>query len=181
LQVNADGSVDVYFGPKAPAGKESNWVQTVPAKAGAPCFDCMALCSRGSTDMAARRNRAAVLRASSGLLHPGDQRRNRRARQQGHPAGAVRHVLGKKSSRTDPLANPLKADSKGFPRLYVNAGAVEPLLDNAQDLAHIAKVDGVDITLSIVDGMQHVFPFLAGRAAAADEELRRIAKWFKGA
>jgi hypothetical protein len=33
LQVNADGSVDVYFGPKAPAGKESNWVQTIPGKA----------------------------------------------------------------------------------------------------------------------------------------------------
>ena len=32
LQVNADGSVDVYFGPKAPAGKENNWVQTVPGK-----------------------------------------------------------------------------------------------------------------------------------------------------
>jgi hypothetical protein len=32
LLVNADGSVDVYFGPKAPAGKESNWVQTVPGK-----------------------------------------------------------------------------------------------------------------------------------------------------
>jgi hypothetical protein len=28
--VNADGSVDVYFGPKPPAGKEGNWVQTVP-------------------------------------------------------------------------------------------------------------------------------------------------------
>jgi len=28
LQPNADGSVDVYFGPKAPAGKESNWVPT---------------------------------------------------------------------------------------------------------------------------------------------------------
>jgi hypothetical protein len=26
LQKNDDGSVDVYFGPKAPAGKESNWV-----------------------------------------------------------------------------------------------------------------------------------------------------------
>jgi hypothetical protein len=26
LQANADGSVDVYFGPKAPAGKEANWV-----------------------------------------------------------------------------------------------------------------------------------------------------------
>jgi hypothetical protein len=28
LQKNADGSVDVYFGPKALAGKESNWVPT---------------------------------------------------------------------------------------------------------------------------------------------------------
>jgi hypothetical protein len=32
LSVNADGSVDVYFGPKAPTGKESNWVQTLPGK-----------------------------------------------------------------------------------------------------------------------------------------------------
>jgi hypothetical protein len=32
LQTNSDGSVDVYFGPKAPTGKESNWVQTVPGK-----------------------------------------------------------------------------------------------------------------------------------------------------
>jgi len=30
LQVNPDGSVDVYFGPEPPSGKESNWVQTVP-------------------------------------------------------------------------------------------------------------------------------------------------------
>jgi hypothetical protein len=30
LKMNLDGSIDVYFGPKAPAGKESNWVQTVP-------------------------------------------------------------------------------------------------------------------------------------------------------
>jgi hypothetical protein len=28
LQKNANGSVDVFFGPKAPAGKESNWVPT---------------------------------------------------------------------------------------------------------------------------------------------------------
>lgn len=32
LQVNSDGSVDVYFGPVAPKGKENNWVQTVPGK-----------------------------------------------------------------------------------------------------------------------------------------------------
>jgi len=28
VQKNANGSVDVYFGPKAPAGKEANWVPT---------------------------------------------------------------------------------------------------------------------------------------------------------
>jgi hypothetical protein len=30
LQVNADGSVDLYFGPTAPAGKETNWTPTDP-------------------------------------------------------------------------------------------------------------------------------------------------------
>ena len=29
---NDDGSLDVYFGPTAPAGKEANWIQTVPKK-----------------------------------------------------------------------------------------------------------------------------------------------------
>ncbi|WCT13092.1 DUF1254 domain-containing protein [Mucilaginibacter jinjuensis] len=30
LQKNADGSVDIYFGPKAPEGKEPNWIPTNP-------------------------------------------------------------------------------------------------------------------------------------------------------
>lgn len=29
---NPDTSVDVYFGPTAPAGHEANWVQTIPGK-----------------------------------------------------------------------------------------------------------------------------------------------------
>ena len=29
---NADGSVNLYFGPEAPEGKEANWIQTVPGK-----------------------------------------------------------------------------------------------------------------------------------------------------
>jgi hypothetical protein len=33
LQVNEDGSIDIYFGPDSPAGKESNWVQTRPGHA----------------------------------------------------------------------------------------------------------------------------------------------------
>jgi hypothetical protein len=32
LQANPDGSYDLYFGPKAPEGRESNWVETIPGK-----------------------------------------------------------------------------------------------------------------------------------------------------
>ena len=32
IKKNADGSVTVWFGPKAPAGQETNWVQTMPGK-----------------------------------------------------------------------------------------------------------------------------------------------------
>jgi hypothetical protein len=32
LIANADGSVDLYFGPKAPEGKDANWIQTIPGK-----------------------------------------------------------------------------------------------------------------------------------------------------
>jgi hypothetical protein len=33
VKANADGSYDIYFGPKAPEGMEDNWIQTVPGKA----------------------------------------------------------------------------------------------------------------------------------------------------
>ena len=32
LQINKDGSVDIYFGPKSPKGKESNWLPTDPKR-----------------------------------------------------------------------------------------------------------------------------------------------------
>ena len=32
IQKNPDGSYDIYFGPKAPAGKEGNWLATIPGK-----------------------------------------------------------------------------------------------------------------------------------------------------
>jgi hypothetical protein len=32
LITNADGSVDIYFGANAPAGKDANWIESVPGK-----------------------------------------------------------------------------------------------------------------------------------------------------
>jgi hypothetical protein len=32
VKANPDGSTDIYFGPTAPAGREANWLQTIPGK-----------------------------------------------------------------------------------------------------------------------------------------------------
>ena len=32
IRKNVDGSYDIYFGPKAPKGFESNWLETIPGK-----------------------------------------------------------------------------------------------------------------------------------------------------
>ena len=37
-RINADGSVDVYFGPEMPAGQEKNWIKTVAGKGWFPIF-----------------------------------------------------------------------------------------------------------------------------------------------
>ena len=37
-KINADGSVDVYFGPEMPAGEEKNWIQTVQGKGWFPIY-----------------------------------------------------------------------------------------------------------------------------------------------
>jgi len=94
--------------------------------------------------------------------------------------GMIAGVLGDRTSPTAPLANPLYADYTGFPRLYITAGSDESLLDNATRLHALATSAGVDVTLSVVEGQQHVFPFNAGRTAAADDQIAAIAKWFAG-
>ena len=94
--------------------------------------------------------------------------------------GMIAGVLGDQTSPTAPLANPLYADYTGFPRLYITAGGDESLLDNATRLNALADAAGVDVTLSVVDGQQHVFPFNAGRTAAADDQIAAIAKWYAG-
>jgi hypothetical protein len=38
LKANPDGSTTIWFGPKAPAGRESNWIQTVPKKGWFVCL-----------------------------------------------------------------------------------------------------------------------------------------------
>ncbi len=93
--------------------------------------------------------------------------------------GMIAGVLGTHVDPKTPLANPLYADFTGFPRLYLNAGSAEALVDNAHRVEERAQAAGVDVTLNVAEGQQHVFPFLAGRSEVADQELARIADWYR--
>ena len=93
--------------------------------------------------------------------------------------GMIAGVLGGATSPDAPLANPLHADFTGFPPLYINAGSVESLVDNATRLKDRASAAGVDVTLHVAEGQQHVYPFLAGRDAAVDAELKTIGEWLR--
>ncbi|MEV1291994.1 alpha/beta hydrolase [Pseudonocardia sp. NPDC049635] len=99
-------------------------------------------------------------------------------------AGMIAGVLGDTGEGpavdpANPLANPLHADLGGFPPVFVNAGGAEALLDDAVRFTERARLAGVDVTLSVVEGMQHVFPFAAGRGGEADAELAAVAQWYR--
>lgn len=87
--------------------------------------------------------------------------------------------LGGQTDPLDKLANPLENDFTGFPPLYINCGGAEMLQSDSEALFAKARAQGVNATLSIVPGMQHVFPALSGRAPEADQELARIASWYR--
>jgi acetyl esterase/lipase len=57
-------------------------------------------------------------------------------------------------------------------------GTCPILLDNATGVAERARAIGVDITLSIRRGQQHVYPSLAGRSAVVAEEFEKLAAWY---
>jgi len=86
--------------------------------------------------------------------------------------------LGEASPK-DPLANPLYADLKGLPPMYIQVGGDETLLDDSTRFEAKAKAAGVDIKVDIFPEMQHVFQFMAGRAPEADDAIKRMADWVR--
>jgi len=72
----------------------------------------------------------------------------------------------------NPLISPVFADFADFPPLLIQVGSEEILLDDSLLLAENARTAGVDVTLSIYEGMWHVwqtFGFLPESRAAFDE------------
>lgn len=93
--------------------------------------------------------------------------------------GNIDRYLSGGASATDPLVNPLYATYEGFPRLYVCAADTESLFEDAERLVELAERADVDVTFSVGHGQQHVYPLQAGRLERADEEIARIADWYR--
>ena len=78
-----------------------------------------------------------------------------------------------------PLASPLYADLSGLPPLLIVVGGDEALLDDSVRLARSAGMAGVDVTLYIGAGMQHIFPIYCGAIPEADAAVAMIGEWIR--
>jgi monoterpene epsilon-lactone hydrolase len=67
-----------------------------------------------------------------------------------------------------PLASPLFASLAGLPPLLIQVGTADLLLSDAERLAATATEAGVDVTLTIGEGLPHVYPIMLGTPEAAE-------------
>jgi monoterpene epsilon-lactone hydrolase len=82
-------------------------------------------------------------------------------------------------SRTEPLANPLHADLRGMPPMFITAGGAEVLLDSIQRFVSSAKAAGVDTTFQCVPGQQHSHELMVGKSKQADATLANAGSWLR--
>lgn len=87
----------------------------------------------------------------------------------------ARTYLGRDGRVVAPDVSPLHVSLESLPPLLVQAGGAEALLDDAQALAERARAAGVQVSLSLWNGMPHAFQLFAGRLDAADAAIEEAA------
>jgi acetyl esterase/lipase len=80
---------------------------------------------------------------------------------------------------SDPLASPVYGDLHGLPPLLIQVGSDEVLLSDSTLFAKRAKEAGVDVTLEVWPGMQHVWQFTASYLPEGREAIERIGEFIK--
>ena len=91
---------------------------------------------------------------------------------------AARIYLNGRNPQT-PLASPIHANLEGLPPLLIQVGSEEVLLSDSIRLAENARISGVDATLDIWDGMQHVWHFAAGFVPEARQAIKKIGEFIR--
>jgi len=78
---------------------------------------------------------------------------------------------------TDPIASPLHGDLSGLPRMLIQVGGSEILLDDAQRLADAARRAGTPAELDVWPGMFHNFQLFGSRLDEGAAALESAGKW----
>jgi len=76
--------------------------------------------------------------------------------------------------RSNPLVSPARADLRGLPPIYIQAGCAEILYDSIQSFADRARNQGADVVLDSWDYMNHDFQMFAPYVPQSVEALRRL-------
>ena len=76
------------------------------------------------------------------------------------------------------LISPVYADFSGFPPMLIQVGSIEILLSDAQTLARKARHAGVEVNLTVWDGMWHVWQ-ISNRLPEAKQARKEIGEFIK--
>ena len=114
-------------------------------------------------------------------LHRPDARDERRSGSHGDQGQPDAHgwPVPQRRGPAHPARPPLYADHSGLPPLLKVVGGDEELLDDSVGLARAAGIAGVDVTLYIGAGMQHIFPIYCGVMPEADAVVAMIGAWMR--
>ncbi len=85
----------------------------------------------------------------------------------------------KNASPQTPLASPVYANLAGLPPLLIQVGSEEVLLSDSLRLAENARLSGVDVTLEVWEGMQHVWQFAASFVPEARQAIDKVGKFIR--
>jgi epsilon-lactone hydrolase len=78
-----------------------------------------------------------------------------------------------------PYVSPLYGDPTGLPPLLVQVSDTEILLDDSRRFVDSARRVGIDTTMTVVEGVPHVWHLFAGLLPEADESLLEIGLWLE--
>jgi acetyl esterase/lipase len=81
----------------------------------------------------------------------------------------------------DPQASPIFGDLHGLPPLLIHVGSDEVLLSDCTSFAEKARKAGVDVTLEVWPGMQHVFQYFASFVPESRQAIDRIGEFIQTA
>ncbi len=97
----------------------------------------------------------------------------------GARVSSTARVYAKGTDLKDPLVSPLFGDLHNLPRLLIQVGDAETLLDDSRRFAAQAKAAGVDTMLEVWPEMPHVWHVFAPFLPQANEAIEQLGRFLR--